>query len=307
MRVLSVVIPTYNRCDTLQRALLAYLTQSALDSMAEIIVVDDGSSDATSAIVAGLAEDSALPIRYFRQDNKGPAAARNVGIREARSGIILFTDDDIIPGPNLVAEHLSSHRKHPEEWVAILGNVTWAPEVKPTPFMNWYGSDGPLFSYAHFADRAELDYTDFYTCNLSLKVGFLRSNGTFDEDFKIASCEDIELGYRLKKAGMRLYYNAKALAFHCQNISFDEACRRAKRAVLLGDKVFRQKEAGIHYYSWRQMRMRSRLKRHLLPFKSCLMVMRRLLSFALFPLKKVMDWRTPLPWSVYRIMFRVYR
>lgn len=289
MSPLTVVIPTYNRGDTLHKAICAYMDQTARRAIAEIVIVDDGSTDSTGALVARLSNGSAIPIRYFRQENKGPAAARNVGIREASTELILFTDDDIIPERTLVAEHLKWHDRFPGKAIAVLGKVTWAPDVNPTPFMRWYGNDGPLFAYAHFAGRTELD-DEFYTCNLSVRAEFLRKNGIFDEDFKAAAFEDIELGYRLRKAGLRLLYNASALAYHQQYMSFDDACRRNKRTAASAE-VFKRKEAGS------QMRetspARQRLKSHL--------------ALALSPLKRFMDCRVPLPWSTYRMMFRLYR
>lgn len=303
MDTLSIVIPTHNRCEILQKAISAHLDQTALDNVSEIIVVDDGSTDSTGDVVARLAERSLRPIRYLRQENKGPAAARNLGIREARSEIILFTDDDIIPTPALVAEHLDWHHRFPQLSTAVLGHVTWAEEVKPTPFMEWYGSDA-LFLYAHFIGRTELDYTDFYTCNLSLKTAFLRCHGIFDEEFRVAAYEDIELGYRLKKAGMRLLYSPEALAYHQQFISFEDACRRARKAAQ-AEEIFRKKEAGT-YFASRQRVMLSPLERALSPFRTHLQPLKKHLAWALLPLKGLMDWRVPLPWSVYRMMLRIY-
>jgi len=304
MSTLSVVIPTYNRSEILQQAVSAHLKQTAVENVSEIIVVDDGSTDSTRDVVAMLSERSSISIRYFRQENKGPAAARNLGIREACSELVLFTDDDIIPRPTLVAEHLDWHRRFPESSTAVLGNVTWAPEVRITPFMEWYGTDA-LFSYAHFTGRTELDYTDFYTCNLSLKTAFLRQNGTFDEEFKVAAYEDIELGYRLKKAGMRLLYNPNALAYHRQYISFDDACRRARKTGP-AEEIFKRKEAGI-YFGSQQILALSPLDRRLQPWKKQMHFLKKYLAWAFLPLKCAMDWRVPLPWNIYRMMLRIYR
>src|SRR5579863_513673 len=151
MNALSVVIPTYNRCEILREAISAYLVQTALNDIAEILVVDDGSTDSTGEVVASFSKTSTVPIRYLRQENKGPAAARNVGIREVSSELLLFSDDDMIATPNLVAEHLEWHRKCSDWSIAILGQAVWSPKVRPTPFMQWYGSDGVLFSYSNFA------------------------------------------------------------------------------------------------------------------------------------------------------------
>jgi glycosyltransferase involved in cell wall biosynthesis len=297
---LTVVIPTYNRAPVLRKALQAYLAQQKPSVIQELLVVDDGSTDDTHSVVGEISLAAPFPIRYFRQENKGPAAARNVGIREARGEIILFTDDDIIPGPSLIAEHLEWHGKFPQPSNAVLGQVTWALEVNPTPFMKWYGSDGPLFSFAHFAGGAGLEFHHFYTCNLSLKTSFLRDNGTFDEDFKSAAFEDIELGYRLEKAGMRLMYNPDALAYHRQHISFEEACRRAKRTEA-AERLFRSKEAGISHFSQLNSTVIYVIKQRLR--KS----VQTILAPPLSPLKRLMDLPLPLPWSVYRTMFRVFR
>ena len=295
MKTLSVIIPTFNRCVTLQKALSAYLQQTAIAGIAEIVVVDDGSSDSTGDAVERLSERCTVPIRYFRQGNKGPAAARNVGIKEASAEIILFTDDDIIPEPTLVAEHLDWHRRFPEPSTAVLGYVTWDPEVKPTPFMKWYGSYGALFSYAHFAGQRQIDYRYFYTCNVSLKTNFLRTSGTFDEDFKSAAYEDAELAYRLAKAGLRLLYNPRAMAYHHQFFLFSDACRKAM-ANTSATRLFLQKEAGQSILR-PQLERRSRL---------WVRIVRRtamVVAAVLKPVRRLMNSYVPLPRFIYHLFF----
>jgi glycosyltransferase involved in cell wall biosynthesis len=291
--MLSVVIPTYNRCETLKKAIVAYQTQSAASEISELIVVDDGSTDSTPALIDQMAQHSALRMRYFRQQNKGPAAARNVGIQAASSPIILFTDDDIIPERGLVAEHLHWHSAYSDETAALLGLVNWSPELAPTPFMEWYGSE-ILFSFTKLTGGAQIDYRYFYTCNISLKTDFLRIKGAFDEDFKFAAFEDIELGFRLSKAGMKLYFNPQALAYHEQFITFRDACRRYQKTAA-ASVVFRQKDAARKesHVVWETTPRKKALKKWLAP--------------ALRPLEALMDWRFPLPWGVYRTMFRIYR
>lgn len=291
---LTVVIATYNRCDTLKKAILAYQGQTELRAMREVLVVDDGSSDATSAMVGELSEKSVVPIRYLRQENKGPAAARNVGIRLATTDLILFTDDDIIPSTTLVAEHINWHREFPELSAAVLGYMAWSPEVNPTPFMKWYGTDGALLDYSNLDGRTEIAEGHFYTGNISLKTVFLRQNGGFDEDFKAAAYEDIELGYRLRKAGMRLLYNYKALAYHEQFFSFADACRRSCKAAAALE-VLKQKEAGRGYCVPLGLKQR---------FISQTV---KLVGPILSPFRNMMDTRVPLPAIVYKVMFRTFR
>lgn len=251
---LSVIIPTYNRKDLLAKALEGYLGQSSPHFIHELLVVDDGSTDDTESMVREFSGRSPIMIRYLRQANKGPAAARNLGIREARSSIVLFTDSDIVPERELVSQHMEWHRNNPQTGAAVLGYVTWPPEINATPFMRWYGEDGALFAYRRLRGKREIDFHFFYSCNLSLKIDFLRTCGQFDEDFKSASWEDTELGYRLHKAGLRLLYNPQAVAFHHQFFTFDQACRKA-----LGNsaarEIFLKKEAGQYFLAQRQERM----------------------------------------------------
>src|SRR5579863_73198 len=170
----SVVIPTYNRCPILSRSVAAYFQQSV--PPAEILVVDDGSSDATPDVAARLAAPAspappgAVPVRYFRQPNRGPGAARNTGIREAAGELILFTDDDIVPAADLVARHVAWHLAHPEPHAALCGRVTWSPEVRVTPFMQWYGERALVDTRGLKAGTA-LDLHHFWSGHLSFKTG----------------------------------------------------------------------------------------------------------------------------------------
>jgi GT2 family glycosyltransferase len=297
----SVVIPTFNRKQVLAKAIRAHLAQSAICEIKEILVVDDGSTDGTEAKVSTLTSETSVPIRYCKQSNRGQAAARNLGIQEATGEFILFTDDDIIPDCNLLREHLLWHDQHPEPHVAVLGHVTWSPEVRPTPFMKWFELRGPLFAYEHFKGKMELDFRAFYTCNLSLKTEFLRRTGTFDEDFKGYGYEDTELGYRLQKNGMRLLYNPAAAAYHYKHVTFREACRRAEQ-VALALRVLRQKEAGRYLLDLEERelsvaRPRSRVKKLIVAF------LRPFERMILSPLRLIVDSRIPLPWIVYRRLY----
>jgi glycosyltransferase involved in cell wall biosynthesis len=94
--LLSVVIPTWNRAHIVGEAVASALDQGP--GRVEVIVVDDGSTDRTAEIISRLPYD----VRYVRQDNAGPAAARNRGIRDASGELIAFLDvDDLWPDNNL--------------------------------------------------------------------------------------------------------------------------------------------------------------------------------------------------------------
>lgn len=89
---ISVIIPTYNRRIYLERAITSVLSQSCL--CGEIVIVDDGSTDGTDEFVKSLIGKTGTSIHYLRQDNKGPASARNLGIDYAKFEYIAFLDSD---------------------------------------------------------------------------------------------------------------------------------------------------------------------------------------------------------------------
>jgi glycosyltransferase involved in cell wall biosynthesis len=224
---ITVVIPTYNRKDTLKKCLNAVFNQSYPKAGYEVIVIDDGSTDGTEGLVSSLLNDSPCTLRYFKQEHKGPAAARNVGIKSAYGKIILFIGDDIIATPTLLDEHIKWHKDYSNDNVAVLGYVTWSPEIKITPFMRWLEKSGVQFGYSLIEKYDDVPYNFFYTSNISMKRKFLlENNGFFDEEFPYAAYEDIELGYRLKKAGMILKYNNEAVGYHYHHTTLDDTCRR---------------------------------------------------------------------------------
>ena len=120
--LLSVIVPTYNYGNMLQRALSSVLSQ--MDTRSELIVVDDGSTDDTPQILAGTSIPQGLSCRFVRQDNAGPAAARNHGLRLSRGRFLLFldADDEMLPGAlNSVLDALNQAEARGKEPGLILG------------------------------------------------------------------------------------------------------------------------------------------------------------------------------------------
>jgi glycosyltransferase involved in cell wall biosynthesis len=212
--VLSVVIPSYNRAPVLARCLDALAEQDPPPD--EVVVVDDGSTDDTPAV---LAERSW--VRAARQPNGGRAAAKNTGVDAARGDVVMFVDDDVIATPGLVGRHAAHHRAHPEPHEALLGRVTWSPEVEVTRHMHWLEHGGPLFHYDEIDDPGDVSWRMLYTANVSLKREFLEP---FDPE--LAIFEDSELAYRLKQRGLRLRYDPDALGWHLREETPERTERR---------------------------------------------------------------------------------
>ena len=228
---LTIVVPTYNRSEMLGRALRGLLNQTLPAKQYEIVIVDDGSTDSTPQVVAEIGAPE-WRLRYFRQENRGPAAARNHGVREARGEIILFTGDDCIPDERLLEEHLRAHDAEGD--IGVIGHVAWHPELKVTAFMMFL-EEGVQFGFKRIEDPEDVPYWAFYTSNCSLHRRWLEMAGGFDEDFKHAAWEDIELAYRLSQRGFRIIYRPAALTYHLHAITLESYLQRqrvAGRAVV---------------------------------------------------------------------------
>lgn len=212
MKALSVITPTYNRASHLRLLILALSTQTQPANDWELVVVDDGSTDETADVLSGV--HPPFPMRVIRKQRSGQAASLNRGAREARGRFLLFLDDDVIPDPILVAEHLRTQRARLRSGrpVLALGRLT----CHPPP-----GADASARSFAviwndHYTrlNRGERPPTsqDCYSGNLSVPRRPFLAAGGFDE--KLPSGFDVELGYRLERMGLDTVYLAEASGEH---------------------------------------------------------------------------------------------
>ncbi len=208
----SVIIPTHNRAATLRECLEGLARQRFDLSRVEVLVCDDGSTDDTATKVAAYA--APYPLHYLRQENRGPAAARNRAIKQARGHYLLILNDDAILEPDALALHLAAHQDHPGDKIAVLGRFTFPPALTNTPFGHALEHSTLLFNYAKMKAGEKYDFNCFYTCNLSLPRQAVVDIGMFDEAFTGPAAEDIELGYRLLPAGLfgRLRAEMRGLA-----------------------------------------------------------------------------------------------
>lgn len=224
---ITVIIPTCNRKEILRIALEAYQQQTANLSDFDIIVVDDGSEDSTRKDIAHWIHNYPFKVTFLMQPPRGPASARNRAIRQAQGKLILITGDDIIPHPNLIQTHLNAHQTHTNSNVAVLGYVDWHPDLEVTDFMTYITKiDGHQFAYHHITDPEDVPFGYFYTSNISLKTPFLKQEQLFSESFRYAACEDVELGFRLKKKGMRLIYRSEAIGYHLHPMDLESFSER---------------------------------------------------------------------------------
>jgi glycosyltransferase involved in cell wall biosynthesis len=223
----SVVIPTYRRPETLFAVLEALGSQEDPPEF-EVVVVDDGSGDETPGRLTR--HRPSYPFRFLSQENSGPAAARNRGVRESRGEIVLFLGDDTVPEPALLSVHAHAHAEKRPHPVAVLGYTTWPQGRKVSPFLHHINEYGLQFGYGLIDDPDRVPFNFFYTSNVSLPRALLMEAGLFDTSFPHAAWEDIEVAYRLMQRGMRMLYRPSAVARHHHHITFASFRRRQEKA-----------------------------------------------------------------------------
>jgi len=233
---LSVIIPTYQRCASVQRALQALSRQTLLPDQYEVVVSIDGSQDGTGEMVSQFS--APYTLRSIWQPNLGRAAARNAGMRLAAGDLLIFLDDDMEPAPGFLAAHLQAHASGFQ--LCILGAVPISLEQSSPAVVKYIGWK---FNQ-HLENLSQPGYTfklrDFYSGNFSIRREVLVRIGAFDEAFKIYGNEDLELFVRLSKASVELKYCPEALARQYYTKDFAALARdniaKGRTAVLLASK-----------------------------------------------------------------------
>jgi len=203
----TVAIPTRGRRDELLRCLRALGEQEASPPY-EVLVVDDGCvPPLTEGELSVCAE-----ARLLRAQGVGPAAARNVALREAAGEIILCTDDDAIPDRDWIeAAHRFLHEN--PSYVGVGGRTV-----------------SPPFDYL-YERGVECDSPAFWTCNVAYRRDVLQQLGGFYEGFRAAHCEDLDLGYRVLELGRFGFAEGMRVVHPPRSLSLGELVRRGRLAT----------------------------------------------------------------------------
>jgi GT2 family glycosyltransferase len=240
----SIVIPTLGRLPLLRRVLDRLERQTAAPGSFEVVVGADAKESALDELDEALA-GRAFPARRVLAAKPGASAARNAGWRAAAAPIILFLDDDILPEPSLVGEHLVWHRANPGEEIGVLGHVRWADELSVTPFMRWL-EHGIQFDYPRIVG-VEAGWGRFYTANASVKRALVERAGGFEEDALPFGYEDLDLALRMHEHGFRLLYNRAAAAEHVHPMDLAFWKRRVAR-IAVSERRFVQMHPEVPPY-----------------------------------------------------------
>jgi glycosyltransferase involved in cell wall biosynthesis len=218
----SVIVPAWNAAPTLEACLTALRAQRDVPGACEVIVVDDGSTDATAAIAA------AQSVRLVQQPHLGAAAARNAGARSARGDILLFTDADCRPTPG---------------WAAAL----LAPFADPvvSAAQGLLASDQPQLvarlaqaeydeKQARMLARGRVTFAD--TASAAYRADVFHAAGGFRAD--LGAVEDTELAFRLAAAGHTLVMAPAAVVYHHHPATLADYARRKYRFGAWGARAY---------------------------------------------------------------------
>lgn len=233
----SVVVPAFNAAATIDACLRALLDQTVPRERYEVIVVDDGSTDATATLV------NAYPVALLRQAHAGPASARNLGARAARGEILLFTDADCVPARDWIARVAA-----PLEADRGVAAVKGACISDQTALVARFGQAELAYKFARLAARGEIDFLDTY-CAAVRRDLFWQAGG-FDPSFPVASNEDTQFSFDLAARGGRIVFAPDAVVAHRHPESLGHYLRRKWRHGFWRAPVYRRhpgKAAGDSY------------------------------------------------------------
>jgi GT2 family glycosyltransferase len=240
----SVIVPTYERPAQLSRCLESLVRLDYPRENYEVVVVDDGGTIPLDDVVAPFR--ATLSLQLLRQENTGPAGARNFGSRQARGEFLAFTDDDCQPGADWLRELARHCMAKPDH---LIGGRT----INALPQNPYSETSQAIIEavYSHF--NADPDDARFFASNnFAVSAELFRQMKGFSENF--ATSEDREFCARWRSAGRRLSYAPDAVVYHThdlclrslwrQHFGYGRGARRFHRdRSLQGDPPFKPEPA----------------------------------------------------------------
>lgn len=248
MKKVSVIIPTYNSWGTLKSCIASIQNQTFKPK--EIIVVDNGSNDGTPSKVKEYFPE--INLTTFKK-NTGVTGGRNMGIKKS-SGLdfILFFDHDMVADKNMLKELILVAKMKPN-----IGIVTPKIYYYGNKKRIWSAGTGINLLTGQVLFRGGMDIGQFERTEevqvapaaLLVKKSVIKKLKKFD-DIYFATYEDTDFCFRAKRAGFKIYYAPKALAFHKLPMDFDEESRRLlSRSYWIGrNRVIFMKRFGKNFF-----------------------------------------------------------
>ncbi len=217
---ISVVMPAFRAEHLLPRVLAPLIDMQRRGEISEVIVVDDQSPDGTAAVARALGARVLVTPK-----NGGPGVARNLAAEHAAGDILWFVDSDVIAWPD-GAERVRAAFADPGVG-AVFGSYDDAPDGTP-----WFSRYKNLM-HRFYHQTAKRDAHTFWAGCGAVRADVFRAVSGFDvETYRVPSIEDIELGYRIRRAGSRIVVDPGLLGKHLKvwtprNAVFTDIFRRA--------------------------------------------------------------------------------
>lgn len=197
----TVIIPARDAAATIGQAVRAVRDQTDAGGRGvEVVVVDDGSVDGTGEAAR------AAGARVLRGAGDGPAKARNLGLAEVTTPLVVFTDADCAARPGFVAALLTPFAD------PAVGGAKGAYETEQRALVARFVQQEYEERYARMARRPAIDFIDTYAA--AYRADLLRAVGGFDERYRRPSTEDQELSFRVAATGARLVFAPAARVAH---------------------------------------------------------------------------------------------
>jgi serine acetyltransferase/glycosyltransferase involved in cell wall biosynthesis len=242
----SVVIPTYERAERVARLVSDLAAQTLPPGAFEVIVVDDGSREDPRPRLEAVKAPFHLVIE--RQQNQGPAAARHRGALLARGEILVFLDDDMIPAPGLLEEHLRVHDATPR--AVVVGSIRASRQLaRLSIFERFHARKLDQHTDSLRATGRAPRGTEVCSGNLSVRRAEYFAVDGFD--VSLGRSEDRELGLKLEEAGAALRFADAASTVH--DSDHTDLAGWLRRAFLYGQfelRIARKHPGALHANPW---------------------------------------------------------
>lgn len=223
----SIVIPTYQRRERVVQVVAALERQQHRDF--EVLVVVDGSSDGTADALRALR--ASFPVKVLEQANQGAAMARNAGARAASGELLVFLDDDMEADPDMLAEHLRSHREGAD---VVVGHVPLHEESPATAIAAVTGRWAERRRKRLETAGGEVPAADVLTGQMSIARAAFEQLDGFDESFTrggLFGGEDLDFGVRARRAGLKIAFNPAAVSHQYYDVDAATYTRRSRQVA----------------------------------------------------------------------------
>jgi GT2 family glycosyltransferase len=210
----AIVTPTHQRRSSLARVLDALATQSCGPKSFSVVVVCDGCTDGTAAMVRSRSYPFDLEL-IEQSPSQGAAAARNRALSIVRAPVVIFLDDDVIPSTGLIEAHTAHHEQQSD--VVVIGPLI-APAGRQQPWIRWEAETLNRQYRSMQAGAWNPTPRQFYTGNASVRTQQVIDVGGFDPSLERG--EDVDLAFKLQRHGLRFLFEPKAAGIHIARRTF---------------------------------------------------------------------------------------